>query len=167
MGRPKGKGGYFFPFEMPNLDDTKPGDYLTDVLTDKAIRFLSGTDLDDPFLLYFSYYTVHSPLMAPAGLVAKYPEKAKTFENEKNEFLNPVRAGMIESLDNSVGRIVAKLEEMGIADETLVILTGDNGGFSHEGGVREPLIARWPGKIPGGSTSAALTIGMDFYPTIL
>jgi len=180
-GQPKGPGKYFSPFGMPNLDDGKSGDYLTDSLTDEAVKFLDQTKRDEPFLLYFSYYTVHTPLMAPPELVEKYKKKAESFDNKKDEFLEPRRAGMIESLDTSVGRVIAKLEEMGVADNTLVILTGDNGGdddrttgglkdfkgFSHEGAVREPLIAKWPGKIPADSTCDELVIGMDFYPTIL
>ncbi len=138
-GQPKGPGKYFSPFGMPNLDDGKPGDYLTDKLTDRAIDFLDKTDRETPFLLYFSYYTVHSPLMAPPELVEKYTKKAKDFKNEKNEFLNPKRAGMIESLDISVGRIVEKLKAMGIAENTVIILTGDNGGDHDEstGGLRD------------------------------
>ncbi len=180
-GQPKGPGKYFSPFGMPNLDDGKPGDYLTDKLTDAAISFLDKTKRDTPFLLYFAYYTVHAPLMAPPALVAKYTEKAKGFKNEKNEFLNPARAGMVESLDTSIGRIVAKLDELGITGNTVIILTGDNGGdddkttgglrdfkgWSHEGGVREPLIAKWPGKIAKGSACDEMVIGMDFYPTLL
>ena len=179
-GQPKGPGKYFAPFGMPNLDG-KPGEYLTDALTDQAVAFLDRTKRDTPFLLYFSYYTVHSPLMAPADLVAKYQKKAQGFDNTKNELLNPTRAGMVECLDRSVGRLMAKLEELGIADNTMIFLTGDNGGdhqettgglreykgFSHEGGVREPLIARWPGKVPAGSTCDVPVIGTDFYPTIL
>ena len=180
-GQPKGPGKYFSPFGMPNLDDGKPGDYLTDKLTDEAVKFIDGTKRDQPFLLYFSYYTVHGPLMAPPELVKKYEKKAEGFRNIKNEFLNPKRAGMIESLDTSVGRLVAKLEELGISDDTLIILTGDNGGdydsttgglrdykaLAHEGGVREPLIVKWPGKIATGSNCDEPVIGMDFYPTIL
>jgi arylsulfatase A-like enzyme len=180
-GQPKGPEKYFSPFGMPNLDDGKPGDYLTDKLTDQALAFLDKTKRDTPFLLYFSYYTVHGPLMAPPALVTKYQEKAKDFKNEKNEFLNPARAGMVESLDTSIGRIVEKLEAMGIAENTLIILTGDNGGdnekttgglrnfkgFAHEGAVREPLIAKWPGKIAKGSACDEMVIGMDFYPILL
>lgn len=180
-GQPKGKGKYFHPFDMPGMDEGKPGDYLTDKLTDKAIEFIGQNAGKKPFLLYFSYYTLHSPLMAPADRVEKYTKKAATFKNEKNELLNPVRAGMVESLDISVGRLVAKLEQMGIADNTLIVLTGDNGGdhpettgglreykgYSHEGAVREPLIMKWPGKIKAGSTNDEMVIGMDFYPTIL
>ncbi len=180
-GQPKGPGKYFSPFGMPGLDDGKPGDYLTDKLTDAAVDFIGQNAGKKPFLLYFSYYTLHSPLMAPKNLVEKYEKKAKGFENTKNELLNPVRAGMVECLDNSVGRLVAKLEEMGVAENTIIVLTGDNGGdyqetsgglrdfkgWSHEGGVREPLIAKWPGKIAKGATRDEMVIGMDFYPTFL
>ncbi len=180
-GQPKGPGKYFSPFGMPNLDDGKPGDYLTDKLTDQAIAFLDKTRRDTPFLLYFAYYTVHSPLMAPPALVAKYREKAKDFKNVKNELPNPARAGMVECLDASVGRIVKKLEALGLAENTVIILTGDNGGddqkttgglrnfkgWPHEGAVREPLIVKWPGKIAQGTACDEMVIGMDFYPTLL
>ena len=180
-GQPKGPGLYFSPFGMPGLDDGKPGDFLTDKLTDAAIDFIVKNQGKKPFLLYFSYYTLHSPLMAPPALVEKYKRKAEGFKNAKNELLNPARAGMVECLDNSVGRLVAKLEEMGIADNTLIVLTGDNGGdhpettgglrdfkgWSHEGGVRAPLIAKWPGKIEKGSSCEEMVISMDFYPTFL
>ena len=180
-GQPKGPGKYFPPFGMPGLDDGKPGDFLTDKLTDAAVNFIGANAGNKPFLLYFPYYTLHSPLMAPPALVEKYKRKAEGFENRKNELLNPVRAGMVECLDDSVGRIVAKLEELGIAENTVIVLTGDNGGdhpettgglrdfkgWSHEGGVREPLIAKWPGKIAKGATCDEMVIGMDFYPTFL
>ncbi|MEP2776525.1 MAG: sulfatase [Luteolibacter sp.] len=180
-GQPRGPGKYFSPFGMPNLDDGKRGDYLTDKLTDAALSFLDKTQRDEPFLLYFSYYTIHGPLMAPKELVEKYQKKAEGFKNTKNEYIHPARAGMVESLDTSIGRLMAKLDELGIADNTMVFLTADNGGdhegtsgglrdfkaLSHEGGVREPLIARWPGKIPPDSKCGTPVIGMDFYPTIL
>jgi arylsulfatase A-like enzyme len=180
-GQPKGPGKYFAPFGMPNLDDGKPGDFLTDNLTDAALDFLDKTNTQQPFLMYFSYYTLHGPIMSPPELVEKYTAKAKTFENQKNEYLNPARAGMVECLDNSIGRIMEKLDQLGIADNTVIILTGDNGGdfdettaglkgykaFSHEGGVREPFIVKWPGKTIEGSSCDEIVIGTDFYPTIL
>lgn len=180
-GQPKGPGKYFSPFGMPNLDDGKPGDFLTDKLTDAAIGFLENRDKQKPFLLYFAYYTLHGPIMAPPALVKKYKNKAESWKNTKNEFLNPARAGMVEKLDDSVGRIMAELEKLGIADDTVIVLTGDNGGddprtsgglrdfkgFSHEGGVREPFVVKWPGKTPAGSTCDALVVGTDFYPTLL
>lgn len=179
-GQPKGPGKYFAPFGMPNLDG-KPGEFLTDALTNEAIAFMEKNGEGKPFLLYLSYYTLHAPLMAPRDLVEKYRKKAERFENTGNELLNPVRAGMVECLDRSVGRLMEKLKELGIAGNTMVFLTGDNGGdhpettgglrdykgFSHEGGVREPLIARWPGTISAGATCEVPVIGTDFYPTIL
>lgn len=179
-GQPKGPGRYFSPFGMPGLDDGEKGDFLTDKLTDAAMKFLEEKK-NEQFLLYFSYYTVHGPIMSPESLTQKYQEKAKILENERNENMNPKRAGMIEALDQSVGRIVAKLEELGLAEDTVIVLTGDNGGdyddttaglrdrkgFSHEGGVREPLIAKWPGRIEAGSRCDEPVIGMDFYPTFL
>ncbi|SDW35464.1 Arylsulfatase A [Lutibacter oricola] len=180
-GAPRGKGRYFSPFDMPNLDDGKPGDFLTDKLTDAAIDILDDFDKNKPFLMYFSYYTIHGPVMSPPELVKKYKEKAKTFKNTKNQYLDPARAGMVEKLDNSVGRILDKLDELGIADNTIVVLTGDNGGnydettgglkaykgFSHEGGTREPFVVKWPKNIKGGSTCDEMVIGTDFYPTLL
>lgn len=180
-GQPKGPGKYFSPFDMPNLDDGKPGDFLTDKLTDAAVDFLEKRPKDQPFLLYFAYYTLHTPLMAPPELVVKYSDKAQTFENKKNEYINPARAGMVEKLDQSVGRIMDKLAALGIADNTVIILTGDNGGnheltsgglkgfkgFSHEGGTREPFLVKWPGKTKAGSICDEKVIGTDFYPTIL
>ncbi len=180
-GQPKGPGKYFSPFGMPNLDDGKPGDFLTDKLTDRALDFLDENAKKKPFLLYFSYYTLHGPIMAPPELVAKYKKKAENFENTKNEHLHPARAGMVEKLDDSVGRIMAKLDELGIADNTVIMLTGDNGGdydettgglrdykgFSHEGAVREPFVVKWPGKTKPGSTCGEMVIGTDFYPTML
>jgi arylsulfatase A-like enzyme len=165
---------------MPGLDDGAKGDFLTDKLTDAAMVFLEEKK-NENFLLYFSYYTVHGPIMSPGDLTKKYQEKLKTFDNKRNENVNPKRAGMVEALDQSVGRIVAKLEELGLAENTVIVLTGDNGGdydnttsglrdrkgFSHEGGVREPLIAKWPGKIEAGSRCDEPVIGMDFYPTFL
>jgi arylsulfatase A len=180
-GQPKGPGKYFSPFGMPGLDNGQKGDFLTDKLTDAALDFIGNGKKKKPFLLYFSYYTVHGPIMAPPNLVAKYKEKAKTFQNTQDEYLNPARAGMVESLDQSIGRLMTKLDKLGIADNTVIILTGDNGGnfdatdaglkgykgFSHEGGVREPFVVKWPGKTKPGSRSDALVIGTDLYPTML
>jgi arylsulfatase A-like enzyme len=179
-GQPKGPGKYFSPFGMPNLDDGKKGDFLTDRLTDGAIDFIQSAK-DEPFLLYFSYYTVHGPIMAKPALLEKYKKKAASFENTRNERVHPAYAGMIESLDESVGRVMAALDSAGVSDNTVVIFTADNGGtsqqssgglrgakaLSYEGGTREPALVKWPGKIAPGSTSDAPIIGTDFYPTLL
>ena len=179
-GQPKGPGKYFSPFGMPNLDDGKKGDYLTGRLTDAAVEFI-GESKDKPFLLYFSYYTVHGPIMAKPELLKKYKAKATGFENTNNENMNPAYAGMVQSLDESVGRVMAKLEEAGVADNTVVIFTADNGGDSvlssgglrgrkalaYEGGTREPAIVKWPGKVKPGTICDVPVIGTDFYPTML
>ncbi len=179
-GQPKGPGLYFAPFGMPNLDDGEPGDFLTDNLTDAAVDFIDQSK-DSPFLLYFSYYTVHGPIMAKPELVEKYTKKAETFQNTRNEKVNPRYAGMIESLDDSVGRILEKLDSAGLAENTVVIFTADNGGVSenssgglrgckalaYEGGTREPFIVRWPSKVKPDSTCDVPIIGNDIYPTIL
>ena len=179
-GQPKGPGKYFSPFGMPGLDDGEKGDYLTDKLTDAAVEFIER-EKEEPFLLYFSYYTVHGPIMARPDLLAKYQAKAKTFENTRGERVHAAYAGMIESLDQSVGRVLAKLEEAGVADNTVVVFTADNGGTSeqssgglrgakalaYEGGTREPLLVKWPGKVKPGTSCDVPVIGTDFYPTML
>ena len=179
-GQPKGRGKYFSPFGMPNLDDGKAGDFLTDRLTDEAVKFVRESK-DEPFLLYFSYYTVHGPIMSKPALLEKYKKKAASFDKQSNERVHAAYAGMIESLDDSVGRVLAALEETGVADDTVVIFTADNGGtseqssgglrgakaLSYEGGTREPALVKWPGKVKPGSVCDVPAIGMDFYPTML
>lgn len=179
-GQPKGPGKYFSPFGMPNLDDGEKGDFLTDKLTDAAVSFIEASK-DDPFLLYFSYYTVHGPIMTKPELLQKYRDKAADFDNAQDENLNPAYAGMIESLDDSVGRVLAALERIGEAENTVVIFTADNGGVSekssgglrgakalaYEGGTREPVLVKWPGRTEPGSVCHVPVIGTDFYPTML
>ena len=173
-GQPKGRGQYFHPFDMPNVT-SKEGDYLTDRLTDYAVDFIDQKQ-NDPFFLYFSYYTVHWPIEAKPELIKKYEEKLKT---GKFNHTKPAYAAMVQSLDESVGRVLDKLKEVGQADNTIVIFTGDNGAvgtnycgglrgakaYSHEGGVREPFFIAGPGIEPG--TSDVPVISTDFYPTIL
>ena len=157
---------------MPNLDDREPGDRLTDKLSGASISSLDARDARQTLFLYFSYYTLYGPIICPPALKAKYKAKLGTFANGKNEHFEPKRAGMVESLDQSVGRILEKPDELGIADHTLVIMTGDKDqstgglkgfkGGSHEEGVREPLIVRWPGRTAPGSTCDELFIRTDF-----
>ncbi len=181
-GQPKGPGKYFYPFGMPNFEG-KEGDYLTDALTDAAVDFIENADKDDPFLLYFSYYTVHGPIIAKPDLEAKYANKTVYNEFDKMESHQAAGyAAMVQSLDESVGRVTAALEAQGIADNTVVLFTSDNGGVysranngpfrdgkatPYEGGIREPLIIKWPGVVAPGSESEVPVIGTDFYPTFL
>ena len=174
MGQPP---SYFAPYKIPTLPEGPEGEFLSDRLTDEAIKFIEQNK-NKPFFLYLPHYAVHSPIMAKPGVIAKYKAKA----NPKNPHHNPVYAGLVESVDDSVGRLMAKLEELKLADNTIVIFTSDNGGVTgntsnlplrmgkgspYEGGDRVPLIVKWPGVTKPGSVCNAPVIGVDFYPTLL
>ncbi len=175
-GMPKGAGKYFYPFDMPGLEEGEKGEYLTERLTDEALEFIDENQ-DDPFFLYFSYYTVHTPLQARQAVVEKYKRKLAEGSYQQK---NPTYAAMVEHLDDSVGRVVDKLKARGLWKNTIVVFTADNGanyqaytaglrdfkGFSHEGAVREPYLICGPG-IEANSSSEVPVIGMDFYPTLL
>lgn len=175
-GMPKGGGKYFYPFDMPGLEKGKKGEYLTERLTDEAVRFIDESG-KTPFFLYFSYYTAHTPLQAREEKIRKYKMKLK---NGTYRQKNPKYAAMVEHLDDSVGRVIEELKTRGLWDNTIIIFTADNGanyqeytaglrkfkGFSYQGGVREPYLICGPG-IEEGSRSEVPVIGMDFYPTIL
>jgi len=178
---------YFWPYERERRDGNivripglleggEEGEYLTDRLTDEALRWMEQ-NAEQPFFLYLTHYAVHTPIQAKPPLAQKY--RAKQGSNGQQ---NPRYAAMIESVDDSVGRVVRKLDELGIADNTVVIFFSDNGGLGtvtsmtplrgskgmlYEGGVRVPLIVRWPGHVEPGSTSEVPVIGTDFYPTLL
>jgi len=169
-------GGYFLPNAM-KLDDQKPGEYLTDKLTDEAMKFIESA-VAGPFFLYLPYHSVHTPIQGKKELVELYKERAKP--GQKN--FNPTYAAMVHSLDENVGRVMDKLDELKIADNTVVFFFSDNGGYhrvtsnaplragkgySYEGGHREPLIVRYPAKIKAGTTCSEPVISVDFYPTIL
>ncbi len=180
-GQPKGRGKYFFPFDMPGLEDSAQGDYLTDRLTDEAVEYLGETG-DQPFLLYMSYYSVHGPIMGKRDDIEHFEDQPD--ENWPTDMgrVNPAEyAAMHKSVDDSIGRIVAKLEALGQLENTAIFFTGDNGGnwnsacgglrefkgFAFEGGVREPTCIVWPGVTQPGSVSDTPIIGTDFYPTML
>lgn len=154
-------------------------------LTDAALEFIT-INRDRPFFLYLSHYTVHIPLQAKQELVEKYQSQVKRMQAQNN----PVYAAMIEVMDNSVGRLMKKLAELRIADRTVVVFTSDNGGLIqmyrgtgpivtsnaplraekgtlYEGGIRVPLIVRWPGVVQPGSTCNVPVSSVDFYPTLL
>lgn len=174
---------YFDPYysdqydfgSIETLPPRKEGEYLTDREADEAVRFVRE-HRDAPFFLYMAHYAVHTPLEAPEDLVKKY-------ENlPLNGQKSPVYAAMIERLDDAVGRITRALDETGLAKNTLVIFTSDNGGFlpatcnaplrkgkgyPYEGGIREPLIIRWPGTVRPGTVSREVVTSVDFFPTLL
>jgi len=186
MGNP---GNYFFPYNgkwrmtpkhpftrWNTLPDGENGEYLTDRLTDEAVAFIEKNK-DRPFFLYLSHYAVHTPLQAKKKIIAKYEEKPATEHHG-----NPTYAAMIESVDKSVGRVVKRLEKLGLTEKTVIIFTSDNGGHGritshyplrgnkgnfYEGGIRVPLIVKWPGVVKPESKCKVPVISTDFYPTIL
>jgi len=237
------KAGYHAPFKFADIPD-KPGDYLTDKLTDQALKYIEENK-DKPFFLYLSHFAVHDPIQGRRDLVGKYkkklqkmgkpsgpdfilegnPDDKKPLTREQLTKLitkpafsgfkvlpqrtvkikqhqdNAEFAGMVESMDESLGRVMKKLKDLGLDDNTIVIFFSDNGGMSganfgnpkrkvakakldmafatsnlplrgakgwmYEGGIRVPMIVKWPGKGKAGITCETPVISTDFYPSIL
>ena len=171
--------GYFDPYGIATLPNRQTGEYLTDRGKDEAVGFIeSAVGQTKPFFLYMAHYAVHTPIQAKDDIKSKYQAKAKPSGYDS---LRADYAAMIESVDQSVGAILEKLEEMNVADNTLVIFTSDNGGlasvttnkplrsgkgFPYEGGIREPWLIRWPGQAAANSVCDEPIISMDILPTI-
>ncbi len=185
---------FFFPYSgtgtfgnefryVPHLELGEPDEYLTDRLTSEAIRILDAVG-QRPFYLNMWWHTVHTPIEAPEAMVEPYRQRLSPELNHQNA----AYAAMVQSLDANVGRLLAKLDELGVADRTVVVFSSDNGGFInqyrgqrvtnntplrsgkgslYEGGVRVPLMVRWPGVTPNGSKCSEPVSSIDFYPTIL
>ncbi len=139
------------------MGDAPDGQYLTDRLTDEAERFLEA-HRKEPFFLYMPHYGVHTPLKAKEALIAKYPRWDGTPHGRQE---NPWYAAMIESLDESVGRIVAKVEELGLTDNTLIIFTSDNGGLATIEGPNTPATINAPFREEGGISMKAACASSD------
>ncbi|MBI1375853.1 MAG: sulfatase-like hydrolase/transferase [Phycisphaera sp.] len=173
-----GYGGpptYFDPYRNPALPNRKPGEYLGDRLADETIAFMRQRH-DQPMFICLWTYNVHYPFEAPADLIAHF--KGQLGPGLKNE----VYGGQIEGMDRTVGRVLDTLDELKIADDTLVIFTSDNGawdgasdnrplragkGYVYEGGLRIPLIVRWPGVTHADTINDTPVITMDLSATIL
>ncbi len=178
-----GGGSYFHPYHF-NLEIEKrlPGkEYLVDRCNLEAVEFIDRHK-DSPFFLYLSHYAVHTRLLGKDELVAKYENKPGAGKGNRARLNNPHLAAQLESIDEGVGMIMDKLDELGLADNTVLIFTGDNGGEDrvtsnaplragkstlYEGGIREPLIVRWPKIIKPGGLCNKPTSNIDFYPTFL
>lgn len=167
---------YFSPYKNANLPDGPEGEYLTDRLTDEALKFIESNK-ENPFFLYFAHYAVHMPIQAKDDITARY--ESKETDNGQD---NPKYAAMVESTDQSMGRIMQKLNDLQLDQNTIVIFFSDNGGHGavtsqhplkgskgmmYEGGIREPMIVRWPEKIRQGTTNNETVIGIDFFPTLV
>lgn len=139
MGQPP--GGYYSPYKNPKLSDGPEGEYLTDRLTDESIRFIQDQK-DQPFFVYLSYYTVHTPIQANRTFIDRFQEKRKTLPDTTNAKIpehdattrlyqtNADYASMVYALDQNVGRLIDSLESLNLLDQTMIIFTSDNGGLS-------------------------------------
>ena len=169
-------GGYFLPNRM-TLKNMNKGDYLTDRLTSEGISFIKA-NTTRPFFLYQSYHSVHTPIQAKADYVKKYKAKA----SPDGQKYHATYAGMVQSLDEGVGRILKTLDEMDMARKTVVFFMSDNNGLRsltavrplragkghiYEGGIREPMIIRYPAMVKAASTCAVPVASVDFFPTML
>ena len=195
-GGPYGGKKYFSPYGNPRLPDGPDGEHLPDRLAAETVKFIE-TNKDRPFFAYFSFYDVHTPLMAREDLRKKYAGKKQRLglaekwgrEGERDVRLaqeHVVYAAMVEAMDLAVGKVLGKLDELGLRENTLVIFTSDNGGLStgegcptsnhplragkgwlYEGGIREPLLVRWPAVVKAGSVVSTPVSSPDVFPTLL
>lgn len=180
--------GKHFDFATSPKVEYPDGQYLADFLTDRAVDFMQRHK-DEPFFLYLPHFAVHSPYDAKQELVDRFQDKPIAEGHH-----HPTYAAMIASVDESVGRVMQTLDELQLAENTVVIFTSDNGGVGgyareginkrssditdnaplrsgkgslYEGGIRDPLIVRWPGVAKPGSQCDVPTIHVDVYPTLL
>ena len=184
------RGGYFSPYRNPQLENGPQGEHLTDRLSTEAANVIRGhvrTHPDKPLFIYLPFYAVHTPIQAKPALAAEYAKRPTVAGHN-----NPKYAAMVETMDSGVGRVLSALDEMKITEQTLVIFTSDNGGLGgyrsankqlpngitdnaplkggkgmlYEGGIRVPMIARWPGHTRPDSTTRTPVITVDFLPTL-
>ena len=189
-------GGFFAPWVNPNLESGADGENLTMRLARETVNFMKE-NRDTSFFAFLSFYAVHAPIQTTHEKWAKYRQKAEDLGIaetgfEMGHFLpirqvqdNPVYAGLVESMDDAVGEVLKALDELGLAENTVVIFTSDNGGvaagdafatsnlplragkgYQFEGGIREPYFIKMPGMGNGKKCETPVT-GTDFYPTIL
>lgn len=195
-------GGYYSPWNNPALKSKGKGEYLTERLTEESIAFLKEQEKEQPFLLYLSYYNVHSPIQPYKKRIDHFLEKAeKTFQGEtptipehdvvsRGRQDNPEFASMVAAVDDSVGAVLKAVNDLELADDTVVIFFSDNGGLCtlpperrmgstsnlplrsgkgwlYEGGIREATIVRAPGVTKPGSVCDTPMMSTDFFPTML
>ncbi|MCK5277264.1 MAG: sulfatase [Cyclobacteriaceae bacterium] len=191
------RGGYFSPYENPNLENKRNGENLSMRLAEETVHFLKANK-DSLFFAYLSFYAVHSPIQTTQEKWNKYRQKAE--DNgiapsgfEMGHFLpirqvqdNPVYAGLVEAMDDAVGVVLDALQQLGLEENTIVIFTSDNGGvaagdafatsnlplragkgYQFEGGIREPYFIKVPWLNSAGEKCNVPVTGTDFYPTIL
>lgn len=204
---------YFYPYnvkmagdkskhkEIVGLEKGAEGEYLTDRLTDETVKFIS-THTEEPFFAVLCHYAVHTPLQAKEEKIKKYEQKLKKMDFSGPEYItkdgttkmrqdNAIYAAMIESMDESLGKLVNTLKAEGIYDNTIILFTSDHGGLSnrgvknkralatsnlplragkghvYDGGAKVPLFVYWPGQVNPETYSKQLTVNTDIFPTLL
>jgi arylsulfatase A-like enzyme len=196
-GGPYGGKKYFSPYGNSQLEDGPDGEHLPDRLASETVKFMSDNK-DKPFLAYLSFYSVHTPLIARDDLEQKYLDIKSRIrlagpiwgkEGKRKVRLvqeHAVYAAMVDAMDQAVGKVLKGLDDLGLAENTVVIFMSDNGGLStseghptsnaplragkgwmYEGGIREPMIVRAPGITTAGSECETHLTSVDFYPTML
>lgn len=170
-----GPGGYFAPYPNPDLENEPKGEYLTDRIGDEVVKFID-INKENNFFAYVPFFSVHTPIQSKPDYQKKYSNK------DSNEYHNRADyAGMIQSLDENVGKILDKIDALNLSENTLIIFTSDNGGIRaisnqyplragkgsyYEGGIKVPMIFSWKGKIDSESESYERISNLDFYPTL-
>ncbi len=173
-----GPGYYFPPYQhMKEVAPRREGEYLTDRLNEEAVEFIARV-AGRPFFLSLNHYSPHTRLAGKPELVKRFAAKPGAGKTRNN----PELAAMLASIDEGVGALVAKLDELGIAGNTLLVFTSDNGGETrvttnghlrggksqlYEGGIRVPMIARWPGRAQAGAVCETPVSSIDLYPGLL
>lgn len=181
LNKKKGYNGYFPPFGNPRLEDLPSDEYLTERLADEACTFIDDNK-DQPFFLNFWFYNVHTALRAKQEKIDKYTLLVDSTKNHQN----PIYAAMVEHMDDAIGQVLTKLEQLNLLNNTIIIFTSDNGGLQrknevvtsnyplregkghvYEGSVRVPAIIIDPRGNNMGTVSDVPIISMDFYPTLV
>lgn len=180
VGRAKDPGSQGFDEVLTTNKPEDNADPLSDAhhakeITERAIQFIEKNK-NKPFFAYVAHHVVHRPIMEKPALVAKYEAK----DTSANPVNNPIMGAMIETMDSGIGKILDKLAELGLTENTIVVFYSDNGGLQQlqdqapyrggksmlfEGGIRVPLAIKWPGKVTPGSKNKSLVISDDFFPT--
>lgn len=190
VDRSKGHVRFFSPHHLTFMENGPQGEYLTDRLTNETIKFIEENK-DEQFFAFLSFHTVHTPLQVKEDKLKKYTKKIDALGLIGNKEMShgsrvhqnlPEYAAMVEHMDENVGRLLKRLKALELEENTIIVFTSDNGGKNsvtsnaplrgakhnlYEGGVRSPLIVRWKGKTIDNSTSHAITVSTDFYPTFL
>jgi arylsulfatase A-like enzyme len=179
-------GSYVAPWKFPDFKEAYPGEHIEDRMADEIDTYLEKRAADQkPFYLNYWQFSVHGPFNAKADYIESYKDKIDPNDAQKS----PTYAAMVKSLDDNVGRVLDKLDELKLSKNTLIFFYSDNGGNMYnevdgttptsnrplrggkgnnwDGGVRVPCIAVWPGHIEKKSKSSELVTSTDFYPTIL